>query len=38
MLEDLLEKTEEFIDRREMQLWLVTNTGLENYLQSQTGE
>jgi len=38
MLEDLLEKTEEFIDWRETQQWLVTNTGLENYLQSQTGE
>ena len=38
MLEDMLEKTEEYIDWRETQQWLVKNTGLENYLQSQTGE
>ncbi len=38
MLEDMLEKTEEYIDWIETQQWLVKNTGLENYLQSQTGE
>ncbi len=38
MLEDLLEKTENHIDWAETQQWLVKNTGLENYLQSQTGE
>ncbi|PCI07636.1 MAG: bacterioferritin [Gammaproteobacteria bacterium] len=38
ILEDMLENTEEFIDWRETQQWLVKNTGLENYLQSQTGE
>lgn len=38
MLEDMLEKTEEDIDWRETQQWLIKNTGLENYLQSQTGE
>ncbi len=38
MLEDLLEKTEEYIDWIETQQWLVQNTGLENYLQSQIGD
>lgn len=38
MLEDMLEKTEAYIDWRETQQWLVANTGLENYLQSQIGE
>lgn len=38
MLEDMLEKTEAYIDWRETQQWLVENTGLENYLQSQIGE
>ena len=38
MLEDMLEKTEAYIDWRETQQWLVANTGLENYLQSQVGE
>ena len=38
IMEDMLEKTEDYIDWRETQQWLVTNTGLENYLQSQTGE
>lgn len=38
MLEDLLEKVEEHIDWAETQQWLVKNTGIENYLQSQMGE
>lgn len=38
LLEDMLEKIEEYIDWRETQQWLVKNTGLENYLQSQMGE
>ena len=38
MLENMLEKTEAYIDWRETQQWLVANTGLENYLQSQVGE
>lgn len=38
MLEDMMEKTEAYIDWRETQQWLVANTGLENYLQSQVGE
>ncbi|MEY8239210.1 MAG: bacterioferritin [Cycloclasticus sp.] len=38
ILEEMLEKTEEYIDWCETQQWLVKNTGIENYLQSQTGE
>jgi len=38
LLEDMLEKVEEQIDWIETQQWLISNTGLENYLQSQTGE
>jgi len=38
ILEDMLENVEEQIDWLETQQWLVKNTGLENYLQSQTGE
>lgn len=38
LLEDILESVEEHIDWLETQQWLVKNTGIENYLQSQTGE
>lgn len=38
MLEDMLESVEEHIDWAETQQWLVKNTGVENYLQSQMGE
>ncbi len=38
LLEDLLESNEEHIDWVETQQWLINNTGLENYLQSQMGE
>ena len=38
LLEDMLEETEEQIDWRETQQWLIDNTGIENYLQSQVGE
>jgi bacterioferritin len=34
LLENLLEETEEQIDWLEAQLWLIENSGLENYLQS----
>ena len=37
MFEALLEESEEHIDWIETQQWLVNNTGLENYLQSQSG-
>ena len=32
------EETEEFMDLIETQEWLIENTGLENYLQSQMGD
>ncbi len=38
MLEDMLEKIEDYIDWGETQQWLVKNIGIENYLQSQTGD
>jgi bacterioferritin len=38
MLEHMLEEIEEQIDWRETQQWLIENTGLQNYLQSQTGD
>lgn len=38
MLEDMLEKVEEHIDWAETQQWLVENTGIKNYLQSQMGD
>jgi len=37
-LSELLEETEEHIDWIETQQWLIDNIGLENYLQSQTGD
>lgn len=36
MFEDVLEEIEDEIDWYETQQWLITNTGIENYLQSQT--
>ncbi len=38
LLEDMMEKIEEQIDWAETQQWLVENTGIKNYLQSQMGE
>jgi len=38
IIEDMLESTEESIDWYETQQWLIKNVGLENYLQSQTGD
>ena len=38
ILEHMLEEIEEQIDWRETQQWLIENTGLQNYLQSQTGD
>lgn len=37
-LTELLEQTEAHIDWIETQQWLIENTGLENYLQSQMGD
>ena len=37
-LTEILEETEDHIDWVESQQWLIENTGLENYLQSQSGD
>jgi bacterioferritin len=37
-LTEIMEETEEHIDWVESQQWLIENTGLENYLQSQSGD
>jgi bacterioferritin len=37
-LEEVLEETEEHIDWIESQQWLISNSGIENYLQSQMGD
>ena len=37
-LTEILEETEDHIDWIESQQWLIENTGLENYLQSQSGD
>lgn len=37
VFEEVLEQAEEAIDWYETQQWLIENTGLENYLQSQAG-
>ncbi len=37
-LTEILEEVEEHIDWVESQQWLIENSGLENYLQSQMGE
>jgi bacterioferritin len=37
-LTEILEETEEHIDWIESQQWLIENAGLENYIQSQSGD
>ena len=37
-LTEILEETEEHIDWVESQQWLIENSGLENYIQSQMGD
>ena len=38
ILEEILEEAEEHIDWIESQQWLISNSGIENYLQSQVGD
>jgi bacterioferritin len=38
ILEHILDEVEEQIDWRETQQWLIENTGIQNYLQSQMGD